>query len=83
MGYFISPFFVKKKKKESFRLQPQLAYFGDKYQTTLKSRLKKMHIKSNFYYLGGESGRQDREVFKANPFINIVVDSHKGTVKAT
>lgn len=32
-----------------------------------------MQIKPSFYNLDAKSGRQDREVFKANSFINIVV----------
>ena len=42
---------------------------------------KKMQIKPRFYNLDAKSGRQDREGFKANPFINVVNDSPKETVK--
>lgn len=32
-----------------------------------------MQIKPSFYNWNAKSGRQDREVFKANPFINVVM----------
>lgn len=40
-----------------------------------------MQIQSSFSDLDAEGRRQNREIFKANPFINGAVDSHKELLK--